>query len=249
MRSRPRGSNGRPRAGINLTKTPHDARRIVPATQSWSRTHSDLGNSHLLRPLLSRIPRLPRRRQLFCCRHEEFRPPFAHRSGRPGDRQPRSGKSHNADHSWEIANVRTLNCSKTLTKPLLIAAGVATAVAAPAWSTELPDAAMNASAGDAATTDRAVDPESVARANWRLLMAHNSTPAAGCFHASYPNIVWERVACKSGQSGAHSVHARPRDDQAESTGGTDTGNNDSVVYGAPCRTHDNHLRRCRLSIP
>jgi hypothetical protein len=129
--------------------------------------------------------------------------------------------------------VRTLNCSKTLTKPLLIAAGLATAIAAPAWAGELPDAVVNASAGNAAAretaTDRAVDPESVARANWRLLMAHNSTPAAGCFHASYPNIVWERVACKSGQSGAHSVHARPRDDQAESTGGTDTGNNDSVI--------------------
>lgn len=133
--------------------------------------------------------------------------------------------------------MKTPNHSKTLIEPLLIAAGFATAVAAPAWSTEIPDAAINISAGNAAAvvtaadpaTGRAADPEAAARAQWRKLMAHNSTPAAGCFHASYPDIVWQSVACTSGQPRAHSLHARPRDDQAESTGGTATGNNDSVV--------------------
>jgi hypothetical protein len=109
--------------------------------------------------------------------------------------------------------VKTPNHSKTLIKPLLMAAGLAAAVAAPAWA--MPDALVNASAGDAATRgpaagspakDRAVDPELAARAQWRKLMAHNSTPATGCFHASYPDIVWERVACGMGQPRARPVH-------------------------------------------
>jgi hypothetical protein len=117
--------------------------------------------------------------------------------------------------------VRTLNRSKTLIKPLLIAAGVATAVAAPARASELPDSAVSAgnAAAAAPATDRAVDPESAARAQWRKLMSHNSTPATGCFHASYPNIVWERVACGIGQPRANPVHIKPRGDEPEVTGG------------------------------
>jgi hypothetical protein len=114
---------------------------------------------------------------------------------------------------------------------MLFVAGLATAVAAPAWASELPDAAVNAGAGHAAT-DRAVDAESVARANWRSLMAHNSTPAAGCFHASYPNIVWEKVACKTGQPRVHPVHAKLRDDEAEVTGGLLNGNNNDYAAKA-----------------
>jgi hypothetical protein len=136
----------------------------------------------------------------------------------------------------ESANVKTLNHSQVHAfrqprgsiRRVFIAAGLAAAVAAPAWAAELPDVVESRNAGNAAT-DAAVDPESVARGNWRKLMAHNSTPATGCFHASYPNIVWERVACKSGQPRFHPLHARPMDDQAESTGGTTTSNNDSVI--------------------
>jgi len=126
--------------------------------------------------------------------------------------------------------MKTPNHSKTLIKPLLIAAGLAAAVAAPAWA--MPDAVVNASAADATATDRAVDPESATRANWRTLMAHNSTPAAGCFHASYPDIVWERVACKIGQPRAHPVHTKPRDDAPEVTGGIGNGKSDDYVAEA-----------------
>jgi len=125
--------------------------------------------------------------------------------------------------------MKTPNHSKTLIKPLLIAAGLATAVAATAWATELPDAVVSASAGDATATDRPVDPESVARANWRTLMAHNSAPATGCYHASYPTIVWEKVACKIGQPRVHPVHARPRADVPEVTGGIGNGKSDDYV--------------------
>ncbi len=113
--------------------------------------------------------------------------------------------------------MKTLNHSKTqLIKPILIAAGLAAAVAAPDWATQLPDA-VSASAGNAAT-DAAVDPELVAHANWRAFMAQNSTPAEGCFHASYPNIVWERVDCKIGQPRVHPTHVKPTDDEEEVTG-------------------------------
>jgi hypothetical protein len=125
--------------------------------------------------------------------------------------------------------MKTPNHSTTLIKPLLIAAGLATAVATPAWA--MPDAVVNASAAGATATDRAVDPESAARAQWRKLMAHNSTPAAGCFHASYPDIVWERVACDIGQPRVHPVHVKPRGDEPEVTGGI-LGTNKSNDYVA-----------------
>jgi hypothetical protein len=102
-------------------------------------------------------------------------------------------------------------------KGILIAAGLATAVAAPAWATQLPDEVVSQSAG---ITDESidVDPESVAQGKWRALMAQNATPAEGCFHASYPNIVWEEVACKIAQTAVHPVHIEPTDAEEEVTG-------------------------------
>jgi hypothetical protein len=129
--------------------------------------------------------------------------------------------------------MKTPNHSKTLIKPLIIAIGLASAVAASAWGAELPDAVAGASAGNAAT-DRAVDPESAARANWRKLMTQNSAPATGCFHASYPSLLWEKVACKTGQPRVHPTHIEPTDGAPETVGGTgsDTGivNNDWVAH-------------------
>jgi hypothetical protein len=94
------------------------------------------------------------------------------------------------------SNARAISQLRGSIKCILIAAGLAAAVAAPAWAADLPDVV-----------------------NWRTLMAHNSTPSAGCFHASYPNIVWEKVACRSGQPRAHPVHIKPRGDEPEVTGG------------------------------
>jgi hypothetical protein len=39
--------------------------------------------------------------------------------------------------------------------------------------------------------------EAVARAAWREDIAQVATPSEGCFHASYPSIVWQQVACGS----------------------------------------------------
>jgi hypothetical protein len=68
---------------------------------------------------------------------------------------------------------------------LLMAAGLAVAVFAP----------VCASAA-----------ESMAPDVWRSFMTHNSAPEEGCFHASYPNTIWERVDCQEGPSDAHPVH-------------------------------------------
>jgi hypothetical protein len=40
------------------------------------------------------------------------------------------------------------------------------------------------------------DPDSVARADWGAYMASHPSPDDGCFKASYPSTVWERVPCK-----------------------------------------------------
>jgi hypothetical protein len=87
-------------------------------------------------------------------------------------------------------------------KHLLLSAGFATAVAGSA----------------AQHVEAAVDSESAAQAEWRTLMAHNPMPVDGCFHASYPNIVWEKVDCKMSPPRVHPTHVRPTGDDAQVTG-------------------------------
>jgi hypothetical protein len=59
------------------------------------------------------------------------------------------------------------------------------------------------SAGQA--TEVAGEAETAARDNWRALIAHNTPSAAGCFRASYPDLVWEPVECKEVHPRVHPV--------------------------------------------
>jgi hypothetical protein len=70
----------------------------------------------------------------------------------------------------------------------LVAAGLATAFAAPLWA-----------AG-------AVDPEAALQAEWRDNIQEVDTPDAGCFHASYPSLFWEKVDCVYATPLVHPVH-------------------------------------------
>jgi len=70
----------------------------------------------------------------------------------------------------------------------------------------------------AQATDATVDAETVARANWQAIMAHNAAAPEGCFHAAYPEVVWERVECKVAHPRAHPVHVMPNNGVAEVTG-------------------------------
>lgn len=71
-------------------------------------------------------------------------------------------------------------------------------------------------AGQAA--DGATDPEATAKDNWRDFMTHNPESAEGCFHASYPNFVWEKTDCKVAQPRVHPVHRKPTNGAPEVTG-------------------------------
>ncbi|GFZ96838.1 hypothetical protein [Dyella caseinilytica] len=52
--------------------------------------------------------------------------------------------------------------------------------------------------------DQQVGPiEQVAREAWRQDIAQIATPSEGCFHASYPSIVWQQVACRALTQAAH----------------------------------------------
>jgi hypothetical protein len=64
----------------------------------------------------------------------------------------------------------------------------------------------------------AVDSESAAQEQWRATMAQTDTPGEGCFQASYPDIVWESVACEAAQMRVHPVHINPTDAGGEVTG-------------------------------
>src|SRR5579859_8157878 len=58
-------------------------------------------------------------------------------------------------------------------------------------------------------TDEQVGPiEAVARQAWREDMAQIATPSEGCFHAAYPSIIWQQVACQQLTPHAH-THTLP----------------------------------------
>ena len=81
-------------------------------------------------------------------------------------------------------------------------------------------------AGEA--TDGAIDPEAVARDNWRDFMAHNPESAEGCFQATYPNYLWEKADCKVAQPRVVPVHRKLTTGAAEVTGN----GNDFVAQAA-----------------
>jgi hypothetical protein len=51
--------------------------------------------------------------------------------------------------------------------------------------------------------------EAQAQAAWRADIARIEVPANGCFHAAYPNLYWEKVACATGHPLAHSIPPKP----------------------------------------
>jgi hypothetical protein len=97
-------------------------------------------------------------------------------------------------------------------KPILGAATLAAAIAAPAWSANLPDA------GPGQSAEHMADPETAARTEWRAIVRQSPRTGEGCFHASYPSIVVERVECTKDASRAHPVHVHPTGDTPEVVG-------------------------------
>jgi hypothetical protein len=47
--------------------------------------------------------------------------------------------------------------------------------------------------------------EQMAKASWRGDIAQIAAPSEGCYHATYPSVVWEQVACQQLTPRAHSV--------------------------------------------
>jgi|HubBroStandDraft_6_1064221.scaffolds.fasta_scaffold74422_2 hypothetical protein len=103
-------------------------------------------------------------------------------------------------------------------KHILAAAALAAAFVAPgaSWALAGQDSAA------------ATDPESVAHANWRDLMAHNPASGEGCFHASYPDQSWQSVDCKVSQALDHTEPVRPTAGAAPAV----TGNTNDYVAQA-----------------
>jgi hypothetical protein len=90
-------------------------------------------------------------------------------------------------------------------KGLLIAAGVASVLAAPVWA--------------AAPAD-GVDAEEAMHAPWRTLMSQTPSPGEGCFHASYPEVTWQKLDCKIGQPRVRPTHVTPAEGAPDVTGNT-----------------------------
>jgi hypothetical protein len=84
--------------------------------------------------------------------------------------------------------------ARAFLKGILLVAGLAVAVAAPAW----------------ADTNGAVHPQPAALEKWRAVMAENPPQEAGCFRESYPSLVREKVDCHAAPpQGFHSTSRRP----------------------------------------
>jgi len=70
-----------------------------------------------------------------------------------------------------------------------------------------------------ASSDPALDPaEAQAQASWRADIARIEVPADGCFQAAYPNLYWERVACRVGQPRSHSVPPKVKEGGSDVVG-------------------------------
>jgi hypothetical protein len=50
-------------------------------------------------------------------------------------------------------------------------------------------------AASASTSDVTADAQNQALKSWHETMRQMAPPTAGCFHASYPSVIWEKVAC------------------------------------------------------
>jgi hypothetical protein len=83
-------------------------------------------------------------------------------------------------------------------------------------------------------TDQQVGPiEAVARQAWREDMAQIATPSQGCFHAEYPSIVWQQMACQQLTQHVHSLPAKIRmNHQSQET----AGNGNDYVLQSPGST-------------
>jgi hypothetical protein len=82
----------------------------------------------------------------------------------------------------------------------------------------------------------AIDPQEAAHREWHKLM-HQIPTEEGCFHASYPNLVWEEVACASSPPSARpKLFRSPVNPSPEVAGYFDTGYYDDNVVRAPAHT-------------
>jgi len=71
----------------------------------------------------------------------------------------------------------------------------------------------------AAAAEEPSDPALVkAQASWRADIGQIEVPADGCFHASYPNLFWQRVTCGTGQPRAHFVARHSKGGAADDVG-------------------------------
>jgi len=101
------------------------------------------------------------------------------------------------------------------------------ALAAGLLSVGLPSV-LAAQAGDVAA-----DAEAQVRQAWRLTMHHAGVPDTGCFHASYPNIQWEKVECAAAPSHRSVPPKRAAAQSAARAGAQTTGNLYDYVAQAP----------------
>ena len=68
------------------------------------------------------------------------------------------------------------------------------------------------------SADGSVAADPAALRQWHEDMRQIATPGDGCFHASYPNYVWEKVACETDQPRTHPVHRHSADGAPEVVG-------------------------------
>jgi hypothetical protein len=74
---------------------------------------------------------------------------------------------------------------------------------------------------------KAVDPDRVKRQAWRSVMSKSPVADKGCFHASYPNLVWEKVECEQRPGRAHPIPREPATELPFTVGGAS-----AIDYGA-----------------
>ena len=105
----------------------------------------------------------------------------------------------------------------------MVQVAVLASLAGAAW---LPSAIAAPAAGDEHIVSQA---ETQARASWREDISHTTPPAEGCFHATYPSILWKQVGCNVVAPRSHPLPRKVSRLNSLSGGAQTTGNGDDYA--------------------
>jgi hypothetical protein len=79
---------------------------------------------------------------------------------------------------------------------------------------------------------QAADPDAAAHDAWRAIVSNNTQLGVGCYEATYPNIIWQQVACKVLHPRVHPVVHKPGEGMVAGNGNDYVAESSGLTSGA-----------------